>query len=211
MKTIFLISFVGSLCVSCGCFAQKKWVNITEIGVQLGKIQTKNDFNYYGYSPSSSLFASSGRYAYPPLPNNYGVNRNNLSIQTFNGIQLKNGFVPGITLGADWYGNSQFFPVMAALRRDVFKKQRRVSPYYSVDAGYAFRGFGYDKDLQGGFVWSAGGGLRINTGNSTGLTLSVAYKQQNAYFTAPIDGVYTLAQREDRVYNRIALRMGICF
>ena len=210
MKTIFLISFVGSLCVCFGGFSQKKWVNITEIGVQLGKVQTNNDFN--DLNGSSSLFGPpTGRFGYPSLPNNYGVNRNNLSIQTFNGIQLKNGFVPGITLGADWYGNSQFFPVMAALRRDVFKKQRRVSPYYSVDAGYAFRGFGYDKDLHGGFVWSAGGGLRINTGNSTGLTLSVSYKQQHAVFTPPIDGVFVLAHREDRIYNRIALRLGICF
>ena len=210
MKTISFTLLIAVCLTTINCFAQRKWVNITEIGAQLGRIQANSNPDYSNLWVSSSSFAPSyGRY--PSLPPNYGVNRNSLSIQTFNGVRLKNSLTPGITLGADWYGNSQFFPVMAALRGDILKKQRRISPYYSVDAGYGFRGFGYSSDLRGGLAWSAGGGLRINTGNKTGLAIGVAYKQQNAVYNTPVDGIYTISQRENRVYNRLALRLGICF
>jgi len=120
--------------------------------------------------------------------------------------------VTGLATGVDYYNNSAFFPLAAHVQGDLFGRERRLSPFYTLEGGYAFRGPNpHDNDLHGGLLWSPGLGLRINKGNGTGFLVSAGYRHQQARHDTPVDGVYTLSQTEDRRYNRLYFKMGFSF
>lgn len=176
-----------------------RWRTNIEVGVQVGQVRPDATNYYGGY--------------YPYYPTRPSGNRYSLSIHGFTGYRIKPTIVAGATAGVDWYSQSQFFPVGAAVQGDVLKgRNRRVTPFYNVESGYAFRGINpHGNDLKGGWFWAPGVGIRINTGNHTGFIISTGYKQQRARQESPVDGVYTISQVEYRRYNRVYFRMGFSF
>ena len=176
-----------------------RWRTSIEVGVQAGQVRPDNT-NYYG-----------GYYSY--YPTRAAGNRYSLSIHGFTGYRFRPKLVTGVTAGVDWYGQSQFFPLGAAVQGDFLKgRTRRVTPFYNAETGYAFRGINpHGNDLKGGWFWAPGLGIRINTGNHTGFIISAGYKQQRAKQVSPVDGVYNLSQVEYRRYNRVYFRMGFAF
>lgn len=206
MKNIF--TFVGCCLLTNVTIAQSdspkssRWLTTVEMGVLAGRVRPDNPYNNgsYGYYPTSSL---------PLRP---AGNRIGLTIHAFTGYLVRNQLAAGLAYGVDYYNNSAFIPVAAAVQGNFLRSQRRISPYYSLESGYAFRGPNpHETELKGGWLWSTGLGIRINKGNGTGFQISAGYRHQRAKQIASVDGVQTLSQVEYRHYNRLYFRMGFSF
>lgn len=180
-----------------------RWLTTVDMGVQLGRVRPDQP-NYYG---------GWGWYGAPTyIPQRSAGNRIGLTIHAFTGYPIRSWLIPGLATGVDYYNNSAFFPLAAAVQGNLSGTQRRISPYYSLESGYAFRGPNpHNDELSGGWLWSPGLGLRINKGNGTGFLVSAGYRHQQAQHNAPVDGIYILSQVENRRYNRIYFRMGFSF
>lgn len=178
------------------------WLTTIQMGVTTGRVRpdqpTYNGGYYGGY--------------YPHQGQREAGNRIGLTIHVFSGYRWSNRLVTGLATGVDYYNNSAFFPLAGHVQGDLFNRERRLSPFYTLEGGYAFRGPNpHGTDLHGGLLWSPGFGVRINKGNGTGFIVSAGYRHQQARYDTPVDGVYTLSQTEDRRYNRLYFRMGFSF
>lgn len=208
-----LISLVLGLLLTVASKAQPvpqkkvtRWLTTVQMGVTTGRVRpdapTYNGYNgYYGgyYQSSYSSQRAAG-------------NRIGLTIHVFSGYRWSNRLVTGLATGVDYYNNSAFFPLTGHVQGDVFNRPRRLSPFYTLEGGYAFRGPNpHNNNLHGGMVWSPGLGVRINKGNGTGFLISAGYRHQQARYDTPVDGIYTISQTEDRRYNRLYFRMGFSF
>ncbi len=176
------------------------------MGIQAGRVRPdqRNSYPYmgYGYLPNY--------YNYSPI--RAAGNRIGLTIHAFMGYRVQPRLTAGLATGVDYYNNSAFFPVAAAIQGDIFKRVKRVTPFYSLESGYAFAGPNpHDNELKGGWLWSPGVGIRINKGNGTGFLISAGYKHQQAKQVASVDGVQVLSQIEYRSYNRLYFKMGFSF
>ena len=180
-----------------------RWLTTTQIGVTMGRVRPDQPPYYGGYY---------GGYYLPYPSQREAGNRIGLTIHVFSGYRWSNQLVTGLASGVDYYNNSAFFPLSGHVQGDLFKRERRLSPFYTLEGGYAFRGPNpHGTDLHGGLLWSPGLGIRINKGNGTGFLISAGYRQQQARYDTPVDGVYTLSQTEARRYNRLYFRMGFSF
>lgn len=197
-KMKILFSFLAVLLAVSSSLAQdgsfkRKFVNHTEFGGLFGRVK-------YGENPG---------YAYS---NSRVENRTSLTIQTFNGISLTPRLDVGVTLGFDWYKTALLNPIAAGVRFDLTKGEKSRL-FLIADAGYAFNWLNQDSDgfkTKGGWMVNPGLGVRIGKINTSTFTLSLTYKRQEAYADKPL--MYNQTVRyEDRVYNRIAARVGISF
>ncbi|MVM29877.1 hypothetical protein GO755_07525 [Spirosoma sp. HMF4905] len=184
-----------------------RWRTTVQMGIQAGRVRPDqpNAYPYYGdyiYLPNY--------YNYSPI--RAAGNRIGLTINTFVGYTLRPQLITGLALGVDYYNNSAFIPVAAAIQGDLFGRSKRLTTFYSLESGYAIAGPNpHDSELKGGWLWSPGLGLRINKGNGTGFLISAGYKHQEARQVASVDGVQVLSQIENRSYNRLFFRMGFSF
>ncbi len=142
-------------------------------------------------------------------------NRLSLTAQTFNGIQLRPRLAVGGTVGIDWYAAALLMPLCAGVRYDLVRNtQKNVRLFTSLDTGYGVAWLHQSVSsykTTGGWVISPGIGLRIGRPGAANFIMSMSYKRQDAHVDKPVDGFYTLVRSEDRVYNRLALRLGIAF
>ena len=192
MKILFSL-FISILVVSAvnaqDVVVKNRFVNHTEFGGLFGRVK---------YSNGSTQNTVEGR--------------TSLTLQTFNGIQVSRKLGAGITLGADWYKNALINPVAAGIRYDL--SGRPNSRFFVIaDAGYGFTWLHQDSDgfkTKGGWMVNPGIGLRIGNVNTSSFTLSLTYKRQEVSAEKPL--LWNQIERnEERVYNRIAARIGISF
>ena len=168
---------------------KNKFINHTEFGGLFGRVK---------YSNGSQQ--------------NTVDSRTSLTLQTFNGIQLSRKLGAGITLGADWYKSALINPVAAGIRYDLSGRSN-ARFFVIADAGYGFTWLHQDSDgykTKGGWMINPGIGLRIGKVNTSSFTLSLTYKRQEVSAEKPLLWNQT-ERREERVYNRIAARIGISF
>ncbi len=194
MKKIIFVGLLG-LTASVGRAQapafKRAFTNMTEVGGLFGRVDYSTQF-------SETV-----------------ENRLSLTAQTFNGVQLRPRLAVGGTVGIDWYAAALLMPLCAGIRYDLARDtQKNVRVFTSLDAGYGVAWLhqsvsGYK--TTGGWVLSPGVGLRIGRPGVANFTLSMSYKRQEAHVEKPVDGFYTLARSEDRVYNRLAIRLGIAF
>ncbi|WP_420149806.1 hypothetical protein [Spirosoma sp.] len=183
------------------------WRITVQMGIQAGRVRPDQPnaypyYDYYGYLPRY--------YNYYPIRG--AGNRIGLTIQAFTGYSFRPWLTTGLSFGVDYYNNSAFLPVAAAVQGDIVGSKKRITPFYTLESGYAIAGPNpHDNELKGGWLWSPGLGLRINKGNGTGFLISAGYKHQQAKQIASVDGVQTLSQIEYRNYNRLYFRMGFSF
>ncbi len=140
-------------------------------------------------------------------------NRLSLTVQTFNGVQLKPRLAVGATVGVDWYNTALLAPVAAGIRYDLVRSPKNVSLYGTLDAGYGFNWLQVDAtgyDTKGGLMLNPGLGLKFGFKSGSAMVLSLTYKRQEAKVNKPL-GWNELEKWEDRVYNRMALRLGFMF
>ena len=140
-------------------------------------------------------------------------NRLSLTLQTFNGVQLKPRMAVGLTTGLDWYQSALLMPIAAGIRYDLAKSKNNVTLLGMLDAGYGFQWLhadatGYKTD--GGMMISPGLGLKFGLKSGSALVLSLSYKRQHAKSTEPL-GWGEIEKWENRVYNRMAVRFGFVF
>ena len=177
-------------------YAQKQafkpvFTNMTEFGVMLGQVR---------YNVSNSVENVS--------------KRQSLTAQTFNGVQLRPKLAVGTTVGVDWYNAALLMPVCAGVRYDLAqpgKKNLRV--FTSLDTGYSFAWLNEDPtgyETRGGWVISPGIGFRIGRPQNANFIMSLSYKRQEAEADKPL-GWNEITKFENRVYNRIAFRLGLSF
>ncbi len=192
MKILFSL-FISILVVSAvnaqDVVVKNRFVNHTEFGGLFGRVK---------YSNGSTQNTVEGR--------------TSLTLQTFNGIQVSRKLGAGITIGADWYKNALINPVAAGIRYDL--SGRPNSRFFVIaDAGYGFTWLHQDSDgfkTKGGWMVNPGIGLRIGNVNTSSFTLSLTYKRQEVSAEKPL--LWNQIERnEERVYNRIAARIGISF
>ncbi|MCE6990652.1 hypothetical protein [Dyadobacter sp. CY323] len=171
--------------------ARIKYVNHTEVGGLFGRVKFDNQYN-------GNL--------------EQVENRNSMTAQTFNGIQVNKRLATGVTVGMDWYRAALLTPIAAGLRYDL-TKNGGVKLYGTVDAGYGFAWFHDDAegfDTSGGLMLNPGVGLRFGKDGGPGFTLAFTYKRQEAEVDKP--PLWGQTERsEHRVYNRLALRLGLSF
>jgi hypothetical protein len=193
MKKLFLILIFSHSLISS--FAQFKphYVNMTEIGGLFGRVVYDIPWS---------------------VPTIQEVeNRLSLTLQTFNGVQLKPRLAVGLTTGIDWYNTALLMPVAAGVRYDLVRSKKNVTVFGTLDAGYGFNwlqadGTGYD--TQGGMMLNPGVGLKFGFKSGSAMLLSLSYKRQDAQVTKPL-GWGEVEKWENRVYNRMALRLGFMF
>lgn len=196
MKKLFLaLIFTHSLIYSFTTTAQHKphYVNMTEVGGLFGRVV---------YDIPWSV----------PLTQQV-ENRLSLTIQTFNGVQLKPRLAVGLTTGLDWYNTALLTPIAAGAKYDLSRSKKNVALIGTLDAGYGFNWLhvnntGYD--TQGGMMLSPGIGLKFGFKSGSAMLLTLSYKRQEAKVTKPL-GWGEIEKWEDRVYNRMALRFGFMF
>ena len=168
---------------------KNKFVNHTEFGGLFGRVK---------YSNGSSQ--------------NTVDSKTSFTLQTFNGIRLGKKLDVGLTLGADWYKTALINPVAAGIRYDLSGKTN-ARFFLIADAGYGFTWLHQDSDgfkTKGGVMVNPGIGLRIGNVQSSSFTLSLTYKRQEVSAEKPL--LWNQIERvEERVYNRIAARIGISF
>ncbi|GGN08472.1 hypothetical protein GCM10010967_50160 [Dyadobacter beijingensis] len=174
--------------------------------------QTANKMKFVNHTEFGGLF---GRVKFQnPYSNNEQIvdSKTSLTVQTFNGIQLNRRLSAGVTLGMDWYKAALLNPIAAGLRYDLCGR-KNVQLYGSVDAGYAFTWFHDDSegfDTDGGLMLNPGIGMKVGKPGAAAFTISLTYKRQEAHVTKT--PLWDQRERyEDRVYNRLALRLGISF
>ena len=156
-----------------------------------------------------------GRVKYPnPYTGNSDRvdSKTSLTIQTFNGILIHQKLSAGVTLGMDWYKTALLNPIAGGVRYD-FVADKNVKLFGTVDAGYAFTWFHDDSegaDTEGGLMINPGVGMKVGKPGVAAFTITLSYKRQEAHISkVPL---WDQKERyEDRVYNRLALRLGISF
>jgi hypothetical protein len=168
---------------------QKHYVNHTEVGVLLGR----NAFDYGGYQAVSQTKVS-------------------FSAQMYNGIQLNRVLSTGISAGMDWYKTALITPLTAGARWDLMK-DRNARLFASADVGYGFAWLHQDADgyrTKGGL--SIHPGIGIKYGNPVGnqFTIALGYKRQYVHVDKP-RWEADMVRKEERIYNRLALKIGMAF
>lgn len=192
MKTI---AFIILVLTGAASYAQKprgvRFVNHTEFGGLFGRVKYPNP-----YAGNADQVDS----------------KTSLTIQTFNGALIHEKLSLGATLGMDWYKTALLNPIAGGVRYD-FVQEKNVRLFGTLDAGYAFAWFHDDPggaDTKGGLMLNPGVGMKVGKPGVAAFTIALTYKRQEAHITK----VPLWDQRErfeDRVYNRLALRLGISF
>ncbi|MFD2573983.1 hypothetical protein ACFSUS_25325 [Spirosoma soli] len=169
---------------------------------------------YVNYTELGGLF---GRVAYTINQNGAQEtveNKVSLTAQTFNGVQLTKQLAVGGIVGIDWYKAALLLPVGAGIRFDFARHTRKnVRVFGIADAGYGFAWLhkgstGYE--TEGGWMINPGVGLRVGPPTGSAFVLSISYKRQYASVQKPIVG-NDISRDEARIYNRLALRLGVSF
>ena len=185
---LFLLAMAPLLAAGQATPFRAVFTNMTEFGGLFGQVK-------YGQNSSETV-----------------DKRVNLTAQTFNGVLLRPRLAVGGTVGVDWYNTAMLTPVCASLRYDL-GSQKNLRVFGSFDTGWSFAWFNEDPvgyKTTGGWVVSPGVGFRIGKPTNANFILSLSYKRQQADVEKPLF-FNELAKHETRVYNRVALRMGVSF
>ncbi|MBD2752186.1 hypothetical protein [Spirosoma validum] len=165
---------------------------------------------YVNYTEVGGLF---GRVLSGPSTTQIVENKVSLTAQTFNGVQLTQRVAVGGLVGIDWYKSALLMPVGAGIRYDLIRSEQNVRLLAVVDGGYGFawlhtNSTGYD--LKGGWMINPGIALRVGKPSSSAFVMSLTYKRQTADVQKPIGG-NDIQRDEARIYNRMAIRLGVSF
>lgn len=176
---------------------------------------TKRTYPFINYTELGGLF---GRVAYPTFagsPNEVVENKLSLTLQTFNGVQVRSRLAVGGVVGIDWYAGALLMPVGAGVRYDLARpNQKNVHVFASADIGYGLTWLNKSStgnDLtRGGLMLNPGIGLRFGKPNKGAFVMSISYKRQNVEAAKPLQW-NDISRDESRVYNRLAVRLGMSF
>jgi hypothetical protein len=214
MKKIFILAIIGSLLLNSS-FAQKEkmfkypFVNQTEFGVLFGRV--KNPTYSYYYQSYSSYWPA-------PTPTGYSLqNVANLSVQTFNGFQVRKKTTVGLTTGFDMYKSEVLVPIALGLRHIIYEKSEQGAKLQAgIDTGYGIA-FGANKnsieDISGGVLINPTIGFKFPTRNGSAWLVNFGYKYQYMEISRNFEesDMYNIASIETKNLNRFQIRLGFQF
>ncbi|GAB4015691.1 hypothetical protein [Spirosoma koreense] len=185
------------------------------IGMGLGISTAQAQFEpwkpmYVNYTEVGGLF---GRVASGTTAAQTVENKLSFTAQTFNGAQVTQRLAVGGLIGIDWYKAAQLLPIGAGIRFDLARPNRNVRLLAIADGGYGFAWInksstGYE--VSGGWMVNPGIALRIGRPSSSAFIMSLSYKRQLVDVQKPIFG-NDIQRDEHRIYNRLAVRIGVSF
>ncbi len=199
-----------------GCLLAMLVGSVPVLWAQLPVVErVERAYPFVNYTELGGLF---GRVAYPSAfgaPTEQVENKVSLTIQTFNGVQLRSRLAVGGIVGVDWYANALLLPVGAGLRYDLTRaEQKNVNLFVSADLGYGLTWLNKSSTgnelTKGGLMLNPGLGLRFGKPGKGGFLLSLSYKRQTVDANKPL-GWNDIRRDEHRVYNRLAVRLGLSF
>lgn len=177
---------------------------------------TKQGHPFVNYTEIGGLF---GRVAYAVNTWNGGgqeqvENKISLTINTFNGVQVCPRLAVGGVVAVDWYSAALMMPVGMGLRYDLAKpNDKNVHVFVSADAGYGLNWLNKsstNNDVKGGLMLNPGIGMRLGKPGKGAFVLSLSYKRQAVQAQKPLQ-FNDISRDESRVYNRLAVRLGVMF
>lgn len=160
------------------------YLNITEMGINVG------------YRPMINEFTDQGRSV-------------DFTLQTFNGYQFIPTLALGFTTALDTYGSVTLLPVALGVRGDITKT--KVRPFYGLDVGYALDWLSNPNlpaNQNGGFFWSPTLGLKFNSQKTHAFILNLGYRNQKASAATHQSNIITT---QNNHYQRILIRLGMSF
>jgi hypothetical protein len=192
MKKLLLLLLTSTLAAGVATAQEapfrRSYVNHTELGGLFGRVRY---LPYVGATEQTD-------------------NRLSLTLQTFNGLQLNPRLAAGVTAGLDWYTAALITPLSAGVRYDLAGR-RNARLFATADAGYGLAWFHEDNDgyrTRGGLMLNPGLGFRLGKPDGAAFTITLSYKRQDVSVTKP--PLWDISDRQEaRVYNRMALRIGI--
>lgn len=212
MKKILILSIIGSFAFNTS-FGQKEklfkypFVNQTEFGVLFGRVKNTN-YYYPGYS------------SYWPAPTQNGFSIQNvasLSLQTFNGFQVRKKTTVGLTTGLDLYSSSLLVPVALGVRHVFYEKSEQGAKLQvGLDAGLgstianASNSF---ETVKGGVLVNPTVGFKFPTKNGSAWLINFGYKYQYMEITQNIqeNDFYNICSVETRNIKRFQVKLGFEF
>ena len=175
----------------------------------------KRTYPFVNYTEIGALF---GRVTYPVAVGSFIETTEKsfgLTMQTFNGVRLRPRLAVGGVIGVDMYAAALLLPVGAGVRYDLAQpSEKYVRVFASADVGYGLTWL--DKAstgtelTRGGLMLNPGVGLRLGNPNKGAFVMSFSYKRQTAQAAKPLQW-NDIRRDESRVYNRVAVRLGISF
>ena len=191
---LFIMFVLTSMCFPVYLSAQStkfkpRYVNHTEFGGLFGRVK-------YSYGTTESQVDS----------------KLSVTVQTFNGVRFTNRLAAGLTIGMDWYKTALVNPIAAGVRYDLTTRGP-ARLFAAMDAGYGITWLHEDADgytTKGGMMLSPGLGLRYGKPGGSAFTISLAYKRQEVSVDKPALWQQTY-RGEERIYNRLALKLGMAF
>lgn len=176
----------------------------------------KKTHPFVNYTELGALF---GRVAYPTTTNGSPTeqvdNKISLTLQTFNGAYLHPRLAVGGVVGIDWYAGALLMPVGAGLRYDLTRpSEKNVRVFAIADAGYGLtwldKASTGNELTRGGLMLNPGIGLRFGKPGKGAFVMSLSYKRQTVDANKPL-AYNDIRRDEHRVYNRLAVRLGLSF
>lgn len=142
-------------------------------------------------------------------------NRLSLTAQTLNGVQVSKRLAVGALVAVDWYQSALLMPVGAGLRFQLNQplSARSVRVLATADAGYALNWLNKSSNgyaVDGGMMLNPGISLAFGKPGAGSFLLSFSYKRQTAQVEKPLRWNEVMRD-ESRVYNRLAIRLGVSF
>jgi len=168
---------------------KKRFTNHTELGGLFGRVKYSNGSQESQVDSKASL-----------------------TMQTFNGIKFSDRLAAGVTVGVDWYKTALINPISAGIQYDLMQ-DKNARLFATADAGYGFGWFHQDSDgfdTKGGLMLNPGLGVKYGKPTGNAFTITLTYKRQNVHADKPLQWEQ-IERYENRVYNRLALRIGISF
>lgn len=135
------------------------------------------------------------------------------SVMMTNGYLFKNRISVGGGFGLEFYEETML-PVYIDLKYHF--NQRKISPFASIQGGYAFPienddndddAWNYDQKHLGGYLFNAGIGMLINLQSYNALMFSLGYRHQLLSYKQ--EKPYEVTT--DHYYNRLSIRFGFIF
>jgi hypothetical protein len=187
---ICLMLGIGTVVAQDTTEFRKKYVNHTEFGGIFGRVK------YGGGNGSAEAIER----------------KLNVTAQMYQGVQLTKALSTGVTIGMDWYNTALINPIAVGARYDITRgKNARL--YATADAGYGFAWFHDDPqdfETKGGLMVNPGIGIRYGKPGGSAFTIGLSWKRQEVDVTKPPLWAQT-ERREERVYNRLTIKIGMSF
>lgn len=179
---------------------------------------TSTEIDSIGWHRNESVFFAKqrGYFNHAAMGLLSGIDQSPLpSIIMTNGYKFHPKLYTGLGVGYEYYDWS-VLPVFADIR--YYLADHGFAPGFMVQAGYAFRlenvhgnFWEGDKKTFGGFLWSAGAGIRAGIAKNTALTFNVCYRFQKLSYQWSNSWDPGTQNRTYTHYNRVAVSIGFLF